>query len=116
MQALITVIQSGAWWSVYGLMRVSNPNLAVARPRETKWSAFHTRHRHGEEGDISLTHPILLSVCPISIHLLFPPLHSSFLPSIMSAVAYYNLEMDFKRDRRWVPKMGKTWIGSVEAD
>ena len=118
-RALITVVQSGAWRSVYGLMRVSNPNLAAARPHrliseEDKVVCLPHQAPPRRAGDVfekSPGHgwkplsPRSLSTSPsLHLHSLSPPLSPitfGFLlppPPITSAVAYYNLEMDFKRE------------------
>lgn len=130
MRVLITVVQSGAWRSVYGLMRVSNPNLAAARPHRLiseedkvvclphqaplRRAGDVLRSRQVMAGNLSLpVHPLPLplSVCILSLHL-SPPLHLGFFssppPPITSAVAYYNLEMDFKRElEQGVPEWEK---------
>lgn len=50
--------------------------------------------------------PLPPSVCTAALYLL-PLITFGFLPSITAAVAYYNLEMEFKRERRRVPEWEK---------
>lgn len=50
--------------------------------------------------------PLPPSVCTATLYLL-PLITFGFLPSITAAVAYYNLEMEFKREWRRVPEWEK---------